>query len=83
MGEAKDWGEPWVINEFGLVAPADGRHVSHEQYHRNTARSVACVNLLAGVPTDRLTPTDPAACMFVAWLRGDEAAALAWADEVQ
>jgi hypothetical protein len=46
-------------------------------------RIVACVNLMAGVDAARLDPSDPAVCMFLAYLRGDETAAVAWADEVQ
>jgi hypothetical protein len=46
------------------------------------ARVAACVNLLAGIPTGRLTTSDPAACMFLAWLRGADQEAACYADEV-
>ncbi len=39
--------------------------------------------MFAGVPTARLDPADPAVAMMLAYLKGDETAAVAWADEVQ
>jgi hypothetical protein len=46
-------------------------------------RPGACERLLRGVPYARLTESDPAVCMFVAYLKGDHTAALAFADEIQ
>lgn len=50
---------------------------------RALARTVLCVNLLAGVPDAALADPSPALSMFLAYLRGDVAAACAFADKVR
>lgn len=85
--------EPWRLSKSRHrgISDREGNNVAHfsadgqpEQFDRdNIDRVIAAVNFLQGISTARLTASDPAACMFLAWLRGDEAAALAWADEVQ
>lgn len=50
---------------------------------RRERRSLRCELFLSGVPDERLDKSDPAAAMFLAYLRGDETAAIAFADEVQ
>ncbi len=61
------------------VVHADG-HVAPDFPHE---RVVACVNFLAGVPDEALDRATPEAQMFLALLRGDDTAALVYADEVQ
>lgn len=90
MGEFQ---EPWRSDDAALsprVRDHSGRCVlvatplaGGAEAEAVRSRVLACVNFLAGVPAARLTASDPAACMFLAWLRGDEAAALVAADKLQ
>ncbi len=96
-----EFNEPWVgdpgyevnvMDAAGAEVAFFSDHNSPAQAHFASARrAVACVNFLAGVPTDTIVACtrvegqrqNEAAAMFLAFLRGDGLVALAYADEVQ
>jgi len=93
MGEAKGYGEPWQACDGNrwVVRDVSGATVArcHDDTKASTvtasemaARVAACVSFLAGIPTARLTPSDPVACMLLACLRGADREAACYADEV-
>lgn len=99
--KAEDYGEPWM-HEPGHtvnVLSREGQDVCYFSDHNaptkrhfaQAERAVACVNFLAGVPTETIVACtkrggevrNEAAAMFLAFLKGDGLAALTYADEVQ
>lgn len=84
---AEDYGEPWRCGPNELVTDCNGRLVSFDAIaleggDRTIRRVAACVNALAGVPTESLTNPTEAQRFALAVLRG-EANALILADYLQ